>query len=68
MRDPIVEEVRASRMRHAQRCGHDLAAIVRDLQNIQSKCGHRIVRLEPKKINPTRKSTLSLTAGAANEK
>ena len=59
MTDPIVEEVRATRMKHTKKCGHDLAIIVRDLQDIQSKCGHRIVSFEPKKINPTTKSTLS---------
>ncbi len=54
MRDPIVNEVRQARMVHTRKFNHDLGAICEDLRAIQARCGHKIVRLEPKRIEPTR--------------
>lgn len=50
MKDPIVEEVRKHRMDHTRKFGGDLSAICDDLRLIQSKSGHKVVRLPPKKI------------------
>jgi hypothetical protein len=49
MRDPIVEEVRKARMEHTQKLHGDLAAIFEDLRAHQKTCGHKIVRLPPRK-------------------
>ena len=57
MSDPIVEQIRAFRMEHTRKFNHDLAAICEDLHSIQARCGHRVVRLAPKKIQPTRASS-----------
>jgi len=58
MKDPIVEEVRKHRMEHTRRFRGDLAAICDDLRSIQVASGHNIVRLVPKKRQPTRSSGL----------
>jgi len=50
MKDPIVEEVRKHRMDHTRKFGGDLSAICDDLRLIQSKSGHNVVRLPPRKI------------------
>lgn len=57
MTDPIVQEVRAARMAHAKRFNYDLSAICSDLRNIEKRCGHRLVSLEPKRIQPTSRCT-----------
>jgi hypothetical protein len=56
MRDPIVEEVRKYRMEHTRRFKGDLAAICADLRAIQLASGHQVVRLRPKRLEPTRSS------------
>ena len=61
MNDPIVDEVRHARMEHTQRFNYDLIAICQDLRSIQSKCGHKIVHLAPRRIQPTIASTLKNT-------
>lgn len=56
MNDPIVEEVRRHRMEHTRKFGGDLAAICADLRAIQIASGHEVVRLPPKRVEPTRAS------------
>ncbi len=58
MNDPIVDEVRHARMEHTKRFNYDLTAICQDLRSIQSKCGHKIVHLAPRRIQQTIESTL----------
>ena len=50
MSDPIVEEVRKARMAHTKKFNGDLAAICKDMKDIQAKCGHKIIRLPAKRI------------------
>lgn len=49
-KDPIVEEVRKARQKHAARFGHDLMAIYNDLKNTEKIGGRRVVSLSPKKL------------------
>jgi len=56
MKDPIVEEVRKYRMEHTQKFKGDLSAICADLRSIQMTSGHEIVRLSPRKLEPTKPS------------
>ncbi len=48
MKDPIVEEVREARKKHAEQFDFDLQAICRDLRNKEKKCGHPIKSLPAK--------------------
>jgi hypothetical protein len=48
MKDPIVEEVREARKKHAEQFNFDLQAICRDLRNKEKKCGHPIKSLPAK--------------------
>jgi len=48
-KDPIVEEVRKIRERHAAKFKHDLDAICRDLKEEERKSGRRVVSLPAKK-------------------
>jgi hypothetical protein len=57
MKDPIVEEVRKHRMEHTRRFRGDLTAICNDLLSIQVASGHKVVRLAPKKPEPTKASS-----------
>ena len=57
MTDPIVEEVRARRMEHTREFGSDLSAICADLRSKQATSGYRIVKLAPKKLEPSKAST-----------
>ena len=57
MNDVIVDEVRNARAAHTRKCGGDLNAIAEDMRRIQKDCGHRVVRLEPKRIAKTRRRT-----------
>jgi hypothetical protein len=50
MTDPIVEEVRAARLAHAQSLNHDLAAICADLKRIERECGHQVISLPPRRL------------------
>ena len=56
MKDPIVEEVRKHRMEHTRRFGGDLAAICRDLREVQRKSGHEVVRLPARRLEPSKQS------------
>lgn len=47
--DPIVAEIRRLREEYAQRFGHDLEAICRDLREQQQRGGRRVVRRQPKR-------------------
>ena len=58
MKDPIVEEVRRIRMEHTKQFNSDLDAICADLRAVQERCGHKVVRLSPKRLQPTKKSTM----------
>jgi hypothetical protein len=53
MKDPIIEEIRKHRMEHTRKHASDLSAILTDLRKVQEKSGHKIVRLPPRKIEPT---------------
>ena len=57
MKDPIVEEVRRIRMEHTRQFNGDLDAIFADLRAVQGRCGHKVVRLAPNRIQPPRGST-----------
>jgi len=48
-KDPIVEEVRKIREKHAAKFKYDLDAICRDLKEQERKSGRRTVSLSPKK-------------------
>lgn len=48
-KDPIVEEVRKIREKHAARFKYDLDAICRDLKEQERKSGRKVVSLPPKK-------------------
>lgn len=56
MTDPIVNEVRHFRMEHTRKCNSDLATICQDIRDIQARCGHKVVRLPPKRLQPTTES------------
>ncbi len=47
-KDPIVEEVRAVRQKHAARFNYDLKKIAEDLKKKQEKSRHNIVSYPPK--------------------
>ena len=57
MKDLIVEEVRKHRMEHTQKFRADLDAICTDLRSLQVASGHKIVRLAPRKTEPTNASS-----------
>lgn len=53
MKDPIVEEVRKHRKEHTQKFNGELSKICADLRYIQESSGHAVVRLSPKRKEPT---------------
>jgi hypothetical protein len=53
-RDPIVEEVRAARQRHAKQFGYDLRRIAEDLRKRQEQSQRPVVPFPPK---PPRRKT-----------
>jgi hypothetical protein len=57
MKDPIVDEVRKYRMEHTRKFKGDLSAICTDLRDVQVSSGHRVVRLAPRKLEPTKQSS-----------
>ena len=57
MKDPIVVEVRKHRMEHTRRFHGDLTAICADLRSVQIASGHKVVRLAPRKPEPTKASS-----------
>ena len=48
-KDPIVEEVRAARERHAAKFNRDLQAIVADLKEKEQHLNRPVVSLPPKR-------------------
>ena len=54
MKDPVVDEVRKYRIEHTRQFNSDLHQICEDLREFEATLGDRVVRLEPKKIQPTR--------------
>lgn len=48
MKDPIVEEVRETRRKHAKRFNFDVHAICEDLRKKEKACGHPVKSLPPK--------------------
>jgi hypothetical protein len=57
MKDPIVEEVRKQRMEHTLKFKGDLSVICADLRDVQIASGHKVVRLAPRKVEPTKHSS-----------
>jgi hypothetical protein len=62
MRDPIIEEVRKHRKEHTKKFKGDLLAICEDLRRVQAASGHEVVRLAPKKLEPTIRSSRRVKA------
>lgn len=62
MKDPIVEEVRQYRMEHTRKFQGNLSAICADLRDVQVSSGHQVVRLAPRKLEPTRQSSRRVKA------
>ncbi len=57
MKDPIVEEVRKHRKGHTQKFHGELSEICADLRRVQVISGHDIVRLAPRRLEPTNQSS-----------
>ena len=55
-KDPIVEEVRRVRERHAAKYGYDLDAICKALREDQRRSRRKVVSLPPKKPQPWAKA------------
>lgn len=55
-KDPIVEEVRKVRQKHAAKFNNDIDAILADLRQQETKSGRKLVSLKPKKprVRPKR--------------
>lgn len=49
-KDPIVEEVRAARQRHAAQFDYDLRRIAEDLRNKEQQAERKIVTFPPKPV------------------
>ena len=56
MKDPYVAEVRKHRMEHTKQFNSDLHLICEDLRKFESSLGERVVTLDPRKIQPTKRS------------
>lgn len=56
MKDPIVDVARKHRIEHTRQFNSDLHPICEDLRKFESTLGDRVVRLEPKRIQPIRKA------------
>jgi hypothetical protein len=52
VKDPIVDEVRKYRIEHTRQFNSDLHQICEDLRKFEATLGDRVVRLEPKRIQP----------------
>jgi hypothetical protein len=48
-KDPIVEEMRKVRQKHAAKFNYDIEAIVADLREQEKKSRRKLVSLKPKK-------------------
>lgn len=49
MKDPIVEEIREHRRRHAESFNYDLDAIFEDLKEKERRSGRKVVSLPPRR-------------------
>ncbi len=58
MKDPFVDEVRRFRMEHTKQFNSDLHLICEDLRRFEASLGDRVVTLEPRRIQTTKKSRL----------
>jgi hypothetical protein len=47
-KDPIVEEIRGTREKHAARFGYDLRSIYNDLRESEKQAPGKVVSLQPK--------------------
>lgn len=56
MKDPYVDQVRKHRMEHTKQFNSDLHLICEDLRRIESSLQDRVVTLEPRRIDPTKRS------------
>ena len=54
MKDPIVDEVRKHRMEHTIQFNSDLHLICEDLRKFEATLADRVVRLEPKRVQPSK--------------
>ena len=63
MKDPIVEEVRKYRMEHTNKFEGNLSTICADLRGVQITSGHKVVRLAPRRLEPTTHSSRSRELG-----
>ncbi len=61
--DPIVEEIRQARQRHAAKFDYDLQAIYQDLKEQEAASGWRIVAFPPRKRRYTRTITRTKQRG-----
>ena len=57
MKDPIVEEVRKYRTEHTNKFQGNLSTICADLRDVQIASGHKVVRLAPRRLEPTTQSS-----------
>lgn len=55
-KDPIVEEVRKIRQKHAAKFNYDLDSICRDSKQQERKGGRKVVSLPPRKPAPRAKT------------
>jgi hypothetical protein len=55
-KDPIVEEVRKVRERHAAQFNYDVEAICRDVKEQERKAGRKLVSVPPGRCSPRRRS------------
>ena len=53
MKDTIVEEVRKHRKEHTNQFHGNLSEICADLRRVQETSGHDVVRLTPRRLEPT---------------
>jgi hypothetical protein len=63
MKDAIVEEVRQYRMEHTNEFQGNLSTICADLRDVQIASGHKVVRLAPRKLEPTKRSSRAKARG-----
>lgn len=50
--DPVVQEIRRIRAKHAASMGHDPKRIFEDLRKRQAASGRRYVRYAPRRVRP----------------
>ena len=68
MKDPIVDEIRQIRKKHADRFNNNLDYILDDIMEHQKKYSNRLVRLKAHKLKPTAYKETSTVHHMASEK